>query len=39
MIDHEHCYVCNRPALIDSEEYDFIVRLKNRPVEIKNETE
>jgi DNA repair exonuclease SbcCD ATPase subunit len=39
MIDHEHCYVCNRPALEGSEEYDFIVRLKNRPVEIKNETE
>jgi DNA sulfur modification protein DndD len=39
MIDHEHCYVCNRPAPAGSEEYDFIVRLKNRPVEIKNETE
>jgi DNA sulfur modification protein DndD len=39
MIDHEHCYVCNRPAREGSEEYDFIVRLKNRPVEIKNETE
>lgn len=39
MIDHEHCYVCNRPAPVGSEEYDFIVRLKNRPVEIKNETE
>jgi DNA sulfur modification protein DndD len=39
MIDHEHCYVCNRPAREGSEEYDFIVRLKNRPVDIKNETE
>src|SRR5690606_33380054 len=39
MIDHEHCYVCNRPAPEGSDEYDFIVRLKNRPVEIKNETE
>jgi DNA sulfur modification protein DndD len=35
MIDHEHCYVCNRPAPVGTEEYDFIVRLKNRPVEIK----
>ena len=39
MIDHEHCYVCDRPAKAGSPEYDFIVRLKNRPVEIKNETE
>jgi DNA sulfur modification protein DndD len=29
MIDHEHCYVCNRHTY-DSEEYDFIVRLKDR---------
>ena len=35
----QHCYVCNRPALEGTEEYDFIVRLKNRPVDVKNETE
>lgn len=39
MIDHQHCYVCNRPAKEGTEEYDFIVRLKNRPIELKNETE
>jgi DNA repair exonuclease SbcCD ATPase subunit len=39
MIDDQHCYVCDRPALEGTQEYDFIVRLKNRPVEIKNETE
>ena len=39
MIDHEHCYVCNRPAKHGTEEYEYIVKLKNRPLEEKKETE
>jgi DNA sulfur modification protein DndD len=37
MIDHEHCYVCNRPATKGSDEYDFIVKLRNRPIEVKTQ--
>ncbi|GGF14255.1 AAA family ATPase [Flavobacterium limi] len=37
MIDHEHCYICNRPALIGSEEHNHIIKLKNRPIEAKND--
>jgi len=39
MIDHEHCYICNRPALKGSDEYDYIVKLKNRPTDIKNDAD
>lgn len=39
MIDNEHCYVCNRPAKIGSHEYEYIVKLKNRPAESKKEIE
>ena len=31
MIDHEHCYVCDRPAKKGSNEYTYINALKNRP--------
>jgi phage shock protein A len=37
MIDHEHCYVCNRPAKKGSDEYEFILKLKNRPSEPKSD--
>lgn len=37
MIDHEHCYICNRPALVGTEEHNHIVKLKNRPIEAKND--
>ena len=39
MIDNEHCYVCNRAAKEGTEEYEYIVKLKNRPIEAKKETE
>lgn len=31
MIDHEHCYVCDRPAKKGSKEHTYITALKNRP--------
>jgi DNA sulfur modification protein DndD len=31
MIDNEYCYVCDRPAKEGSHEYDYLVKLKNRP--------
>lgn len=31
MIDHEHCYVCNRPARKGSHEHDYIIELLKRP--------
>jgi DNA sulfur modification protein DndD len=31
MIDHEHCYVCDRPVRKGSNEYDYIQKLLNRP--------
>lgn len=31
MIDHEHCYVCDRPARKGTKEHDYILKLKNRP--------
>lgn len=37
MIDHEHCYVCDRPAPKDSEAYEYIVKLRDRPIEPKND--
>jgi DNA sulfur modification protein DndD len=39
MIDNEHCYVCNRPAKVGSEEYEYIVKLRNRPVDEKKEND
>ncbi|SKB40719.1 hypothetical protein SAMN05660841_00346 [Sphingobacterium nematocida] len=31
MVDHEHCYVCDRPAKKGSKEHEYIKALKNRP--------
>jgi hypothetical protein len=31
MIDGEHCYVCDRPALKDSDAHNYLLKLKNRP--------
>ena len=39
MIDNEHCYVCDRPAKKGSNEYEYLVKLKNRPSESKKEIE
>lgn len=39
MIDHEHCYVCNRPAIAGTQEYEYIVKLRNRPVDEKKEND
>jgi DNA sulfur modification protein DndD len=39
MIDHEHCYVCNRPAKAGTDEYEYIVKLRNRPVDEKKEND
>jgi DNA sulfur modification protein DndD len=39
MIDHEHCYVCNRPAMAGTQEYEYIVKLRNRPVDEKKEND
>lgn len=33
MIDHEHCYVCDRPVKKGSHEHDYLLKLKNRAVE------
>ncbi|WP_282636533.1 hypothetical protein [Sphingobacterium thalpophilum] len=30
MIDHEHCYVCDRPAKKGGKEYEYLKALKNR---------
>lgn len=33
MIDAEHCYVCDRPAEKGTEAYEYLLKLKNRPLE------
>ena len=33
MIDNEHCYVCDRPAQKGKPEYDYLLKLKDRPIE------
>jgi DNA sulfur modification protein DndD len=33
MIDNEHCYVCDRPAKRGKPEHDYLLKLKNRPIE------
>jgi DNA sulfur modification protein DndD len=37
MIDHEHCYVCNRPAKSGSPEHDHFIKLRNRPSDEKKD--
>lgn len=37
MIDEEHCYVCNRPVKKGSHEHDYLLKLKNRPIEASKE--
>src|SRR5690606_35759938 len=39
MIDSEHCYVCDRPAEKGSEAYEYLLKLKNRPLENNNKKE
>ncbi|MBB2147365.1 ATP-binding protein [Pedobacter gandavensis] len=39
MVDHEHCYVCDRPARRDSKEHNYITALKNRPSSGSKEVE
>jgi len=39
MIDHEHCYVCDRPAKKGSNEYTYINALKNRPTSVNKDVE
>ncbi|MET0574028.1 MAG: hypothetical protein ABWZ79_21595, partial [Pedobacter agri] len=39
MIDHEHCYVCDRPAKKGSKEHTYINALKNRPSSTTKEVE
>lgn len=39
MIDHEHCYVCDRPAKNGSKEHEYIKALKNRPNSVNKEVE
>lgn len=37
MIDNEHCYVCDRPAKKGKPEYDYLLKLKSRPMDsVKN---
>lgn len=31
MVENEHCYVCNRPAKKGSPEYEYLVKVKDRP--------
>lgn len=37
MIDNEHCYVCDRPAKKGTHEHEYLIKLKNRPVETKED--
>lgn len=37
MIDNEHCYVCDRPAKKGTHEYEYLIKLKNRPIETKED--
>lgn len=37
MIENEHCYVCNRPAKKGTPEYDYLLKVKNRPSNTKEE--
>ncbi len=39
MIDSEHCYVCDRPAEIGTDAYEYLLKLKNRPLENNNKKE
>ena len=39
MIDSEHCYVCDRPAEKGTEAYEYLLKLKNRPLENNNKKE
>lgn len=37
MIENEHCYVCDRPAKKGKPEYDYLVKLLNRPGDTNKE--
>jgi DNA sulfur modification protein DndD len=37
MIDNEHCYVCDRPAKKGKPEHDYLIKLKERPIESSKE--
>ena len=37
MIDNEHCYVCDRPAKKGKPEHDYLLKLKDRPMESSKE--
>lgn len=37
MIDNEHCYVCDRPAKKGKPEHEYLLKLKNRPIESTKE--
>lgn len=39
MIDKEHCFVCDRPALKGTHENDHFVKLRNRAIDNKKEIE
>ena len=39
MIDSEHCYVCDRPAEKGSDAHEYLLKLKNRPLENNNKKE
>lgn len=39
MIDKEHCFVCDRPALKGTHEHDHFIKLRNRAVDDKKEIE
>jgi len=38
MIENEHCYVCDRPAREGTPEHDYLLKLRNRPVESAKQT-
>lgn len=37
MIEKEHCYVCNRPARKGTAEYDYLIKLRDRPISVDRE--
>ena len=37
MIDNEHCYVCDRPAKEGKPEHDYLLKLRDRPIESRQE--
>lgn len=39
MIDDKHCYVCDRPAEEGTDEYNYLLKLKNRSHENSNQKE